>query len=60
MTDPFGKLGGRGEGARRDVFVLEVVDEHAAPLLAVVRGLRVVRAVVALGEGAYFYDVCSR
>ena len=51
LTDPFGKLGGRGKGARRDVLVLEVVDEDAAAVLAVVRGLRFLRSVVALDVG---------
>ena len=49
-TDPFGELGGRGEGARGDILVLEVSDEDAAPLLAVVRHLRFLGAVVAPGD----------
>ena len=51
LIDPFGELGCRGDVARRDVLVLEVVDEDAAAVLAVVRGLRVLRSVVALDVG---------
>ena len=55
-TDPFGELGGRGEGARGDILVLEVSDEDAAPLLAVVRHLRFLGAVVAPGDHCNMYD----